>query len=220
MFKRSSSLGLRAIFSGNYSGITRLMAIGEPLIKLLFQQGEFTAAMATTTSEALFFYCFGLFAYSSIQVLNRSFYALKDTLTPVIVAAITIAGNIFLSINLSAGPMGHKGLALAYSLAGILNLVLLLTILRLKVGKLGGSKILLSFTISTGVSLLMYGVVRQATSYLLGILGFAFKLNLLISVSTGIVLGALFYAVLIYLFKLEESELVLNMLRQRFSGQA
>ncbi|HBQ27682.1 MAG TPA: murein biosynthesis integral membrane protein MurJ, partial [Syntrophomonas sp.] len=111
-------------------------------------------------------------------------------------------------------------LALAYSLAGILNLVLLLSILRLKVGKLGGNKIVLSFIISTGASLLMYGVVRETMNYLMGTLGLAFKLNLLISVSTGIIIGALFYAVLIYLFKLEESELVLNMIRKRFSGQA
>lgn len=220
MFKRSSSLGLRAIFLVTIPASLGLMAIGEPLIKLLFQQGEFTSAMATVTNEALFFYCFGLFAYSSIQLLNRSFYALKDTLTPVIVAAITIGCNIFLSINLSAGPMGYKGLALAYSLAGILNLVLLLSILRLKVGKLGGNKIVLSFIISTGASLLMYGVVRETMNYLMGTLGLAFKLNLLISVSTGIIIGALFYAVLIYLFKLEESELVLNMIRKRFSGQA
>jgi putative peptidoglycan lipid II flippase len=176
--------------------------------------------MANVTNEALFFYCFGLFAYSSIQVLNRSFYALRDTLTPVIVAAITIGCNIYLSINLSAGPMGYKGLALAYSLAGILSLVLLLAILRLKVGKLGGNKILLSLTISIGASLLMYGVVRQVMNYLLATLGLAFKLNLLISVSTGIMLGALLYAVIIYLFKLEESELVLNMIRKRLPGQA
>jgi len=73
MFKRSSSLGLRAIFLVTIPASLGLMAIGEPLIKLLFQQGQFTPAMATATNEALFFYCFGLFAYSSIQVLNRSF---------------------------------------------------------------------------------------------------------------------------------------------------
>lgn len=220
MFKRTSSLGLRAIFLVTIPASLGLMAIGEPLIKLLFQQGEFTPAMAAVTNDALFYYCFGLFAYSSIQLLNRSFYALRDTLTPVIVAAVTIACNIFLSIDLSAGPMGYKGLALAYSLAGILNLLLLLIILRLKVGRLGGNKIVFSFIISAGASLLMYGAVREATNYLMDALGLAFKLDLLISVSAGIILGALLYAVMIYLFKLEESEMILNMIRKRLSGQA
>ena len=56
MFKRSSSLGLRAIFLVTIPASLGLMAIGEPLIKLLFQQGEFTSAMANVTNEALFFY--------------------------------------------------------------------------------------------------------------------------------------------------------------------
>lgn len=219
MFKRSSSLGLRAIFLVTIPASLGLMAIGEPLIRLLFQQGEFTSAMVTATNEALFFYCIGLFAYSSIQVLNRSFYALKDTLTPVIAAAVTIGFNIFLSIKL-AQPMGHQGLALAYSLAGFVNLILLLTILRFKVGKLGGSKIVLSFVISTGASLLMYSAVRAVIDYLMGTLGLALKLNLLIGVSAGIILGAIFYAIIIYLFKLEESELVLKMVKKRLLHRA
>lgn len=219
MFKRTSSLGLRAIFLVTIPASLGLMAIGEPLIKLLFQQGEFTSAMAIATNEALFYYCIGLFAYSSIQVLNRSFYALKDTLTPVIAAAITIGFNIFLSLKL-VDPMGHTGLALAYSLAGFLNLVFLLTVLRVKVGKLGGSKIILSFSIATGASILMYGAVRLTIDYLMGVMGLALKFNLLVSVSAGIILGALLYAVIVYLFKLEESELILNMVRKRLPGRA
>ncbi|MGI5911404.1 MAG: murein biosynthesis integral membrane protein MurJ [Syntrophomonadaceae bacterium] len=214
MFKRSSSIGLRAIFLVTIPASLGLMALGEPLIKLLFEQGEFTTSMVTATNEALFYYCVGLFAYSSIQVLNRTFYALKDTLTPVIAAAITIGFNIFLSLQL-INPMGHKGLALAYSLAGFLNLIFLLVVLRVKVGKLGGSKIVLSLGIATGVSLVMYGVVRLTTVYLLNILKLAVKLNLLISIGSGILVGALFYAVLIYFFKLEESELILNILKRR-----
>jgi len=218
-FKRTSSLGVRAIFLVTIPASLGLMAIGEPLIKLLFQQGEFTAAMASATNDALFYYCIGLFAYSSIQVLNRSFYALKDTLTPVIAAAVTIAFNIFLSIEL-VKPMGHTGLALAYSLAGFVNLIFLLAVLRVKVGKLGGSKIILSLGIATGASLLMYAAVRFAINYLMGIMGLALKLNLLFSVGIGIMLGVLLYAIIVYLFKLEESELVLNMVRKRLPGRA
>jgi putative peptidoglycan lipid II flippase len=219
LFKRTSSLGLRAIFLVTIPASLGLMAIGEPLIKLLFQQGEFTAAMAAATNQALFFYCIGLFAYSSIQVLNRSFYALKDTLTPVIAATITIGFNIFLSMEL-VEPMGHTGLALAYSLAGFLNLVFLLTVLRVKVGKLGGSKIILSFAIAAGASLLMYAAVRFTVNHLMGLIDMTFKLNLLISVSVGMLVGALLYAVIVYWFKLEESELIINMVRKRLPGRA
>ncbi|MDD4550455.1 MAG: murein biosynthesis integral membrane protein MurJ [Syntrophomonadaceae bacterium] len=214
MFKRTGSLGLRAIFLVSIPASLGLIAIGEPLISLLFQQGEFTASMVTATNEALIYYCIGLFAYSAIQVLNRGFYALKDTLTPVIAAALTIAFNIILSIQLS-GSMGHKGLALAYSLAGFVNVIVLMIVLRKKVGKVGGIKIVTSFVIATGASLVMYGVVKFSTNFLLSRLILASKLNLLISVGTGICLGVLVYGVIIYLFKLEESELLLRMVRKR-----
>lgn len=219
MFKRTSSLGLRAIFLVSIPASLGLIALGEPIIRLLFEQGEFTASMVTATNEALIFYSVGLFAYSAIQVLNRSFYALKDTLTPVIAAALTIAFNIFLSIEL-VGPMGHRGLALAYSLAGFLNVVLLVLVLRKKVGKIGGTKIFASFFISVGASLVMYAVVRFISNYLLGLLVFASKLNLIISVVTGIGIGVIVYGVIIYLFKLEESELVLQMVKKKLPKRA
>ncbi len=219
MFKRTSSLGIRAIFLVSIPASLGLMAIGEPLIKLLFEQGEFTVSMTTATNQALIFYSTGLFAYSAIQVLNRSFYALKDTLTPVIAAVITIAFNIFLSIKL-VKPMGYEGLAFAYSLAGVLNMVLLLAALRLKVGKIGGAKIMASLLISTGASILMFVAVRFITIYLMSIMAFSTKLNLFISVSVGVASGVVIYGIIIYLFKLEESELLLNMLKKRMPERA
>jgi len=219
-FKRATSLGIRAIFLVSIPSSLGLIALGEPLIKLLFEQGEFTVAMVKATNEALVYYCLGLFAYSSIQVFNRSFYALKDTFTPVAAAFATIAFNIFLSVKL-VEPMGHKGLALAYSLAGILNIILLMVILRIKVGKMGGAKIMTSFCLSTGASFLMFVLVRHLIGYFDSALIFAHdKLALLFSVGAAICLGTVVYGFIIYLFKLEESELLLKMIRRKLPQKA
>ncbi len=214
MFKRTTSLGVRAIFLVTIPASLGLIALGEPLIRLLFEQGKFTAGAVTATNQALFYYSLGLFAYSAIQVLNRSFYALKDTLTPVIAAAVTIGLNIFLSLQL-VQPMGHQGLALAYSLAGFLNLIILLGMLRYKVGALGGTRLVTSFLISLGASLLMYGVVHYLVQALMGVLTLAPKITLLISVGSGVAAGMVVYAALVYFFHLEETELVLDMVRKR-----
>ncbi|MEN6348527.1 MAG: murein biosynthesis integral membrane protein MurJ [Syntrophomonas sp.] len=220
MFKRTTSLGIRAVFLLTVPASLGLMAIGEPLIKLLFEQGKFTAGAVSITNQALFYYCLGLFAYSSIQVLNRSFYALKDTLTPVVAAIVTIAFNILVSLKL-VGPMGHRGLALAYSLAGILSLLFLISVFRKKVGQIGGSKIAGSFAISLGASLAMYLVVRLVTYRLLDILDLgSSKMNLLFGVGGGMAVGVVVYTFIVYLFKLEETELVLGMIRKRFLKKA
>ncbi|MDD2619307.1 MAG: murein biosynthesis integral membrane protein MurJ [Syntrophomonadaceae bacterium] len=219
MFKRTSSLGIRAVFLLTIPASLGLMAIGEPVIRLLFEQGKFTASAVAITNEALLYYCIGLFAYSSLQVLNRSFYALKDTISPVIAAIITIAFNILLSLKL-VDTMGHTGLALSYSLAGILSLAFLLIILRFKIGKIGVSKIIKSFTISLGASLLMFVAVREVTAYFLNLLTLGNKLELLLGVGLGTLSGALVYGITIYLFKLEESELVLNLIRKKIRHTA
>lgn len=213
-FKRTTSLGIRSVFLVSIPASLGLIAVGEPVIKLLFQQGKFTGTMAASTSQALMYYCVGLFAYATLQVLNRSFYALKDTLTPVVAAALTIGLNILMSINL-VGPMGHRGLALAYSLAGIFNFLFLMVVLRIKIGKIGASQIIGSFLISLLASTAMFFTARLTLVNLLAVLTTPAKLSLLISTAVAITLGVAVYAIIVYLFKLEEFDMVLQMLRKK-----
>jgi len=216
-FRRHSSLGLRAIFLVTIPSAFGLAAIGEPLIKLLFQQGQFTAAMAHTTFQVLLYFCAGLAAYAGIMVLNRSFYAMKDTLTPLMAAGATIVLNVVLSLYLS-GLMGVKGLALAISLAGIFNCLVLAAALRLKAGPIGGRVLMRSLTVALLGSTAMYFVVNYSIQLLLPWLPWADKMNQLLAVTAGVSLGAAIYGLIIYGFKMEETELVLKMVRHRIPG--
>lgn len=213
-FKRTTSLGVRSVFLVIIPASLGLMAVGGPVLKLLFEQGQFTAQMVSATNQALTYYCVGLFAYAALQVLNRSFYALKDTFTPVIASVITIGLNILMSISLVA-PMGHRGLALAYSLAGIFNFLFLLVVLRLKIGKIGVSRISKSFLISLAASVVMYFAVRFTTDQLLAVLTWPDKINLLVGISAAIAVGIGIYTIIVYMFKLEELQMVLQMARKK-----
>lgn len=218
MFKRTTSLGLRAIFLVSIPASFGMAALGTHMISLLFEQGKFTGDMVETTYRVLIYYLLGLFAYSGIQVLNRSFYALKDTITPVIASALTIAANIVLSIIL-ANIMKAEGLALAYSLAGIINLLILILVLRFKAGRIDGAALIKGFLVSTGASVAMYLTVQQVVNLLYGMLYFVEKINLIISVGAGILAGIIVYAALVYLFKLEETEVVLSMVKKKLHRQ-
>jgi putative peptidoglycan lipid II flippase len=213
-FLRSSSLGLRAVFLLCIPASLGLIALGEPMIKLLFEHGEFTADMAHVTYQALLYYCIGIFAYSAVQLQNRSFFALKDTFTPVIASILTIALNILLAVKMH-GPLGVGGLALAYSLAGIFNFLFLLAVLRIKCGAIGGRKILISFCISTAASVIMFVAVRCSIQYMIAVIPLSHKLTELVSVGAGVGIGCLLYFLLVYWFKLEESQLVLAMIRKK-----
>lgn len=109
--------------------IAGLGAIAEPVIKLLFEHGQFTAADTQRTVYALLWYLPGLLGYALVYLLTRAFYALQDTRTPVVVGAIAVAFNVILDYAL-VGPLGVGGLALATSLAGLLNAGLLWGILQ------------------------------------------------------------------------------------------
>jgi len=77
------------------------------------------------TASAVLAYASGLWAFAGVRIAASSFYAMKDTATPVRIAAIAMAANILLSLALM-GPLAHAGLALATALAAMLNLSLLL----------------------------------------------------------------------------------------------
>jgi len=135
-----------------------LIILREPIIALLFQRGEFSFQAAQLTARALLYYAIGLWAFSAVRIVAATFFALKDTRTPMIMATISILANIVLGIVLM-GPLGHGGLALATSLASVLNLGLLVYALRRKLGSLGWRRIAQSACKTLGNAAIMGAVV-------------------------------------------------------------
>ena len=213
-FKRTMSLGVRTIIFVTLPAAAGLIALRTPIIRVLFQQGLFTAEDTQATAYALLFYCIGLFAYSAIQLLNRVFYSLQDTKTPVAIGILTIVVNIVLNYLLIK-PLAHGGLALAYSLAGIVNMVGLLYILRKKIGAIDGKKMLISFIQTLAVSVLTGLAAFGAAHYMAVLVNTATKLGQIMQVGVGIGAGTLVFAVLVLLLKMEEGELAMSLLLKR-----
>jgi putative peptidoglycan lipid II flippase len=213
-FRRTFSLGIRSINYLTLPCVAGLIAIGLPVIRLFFEMGNFAPESSAATAAALYYYSLGIVGYAGSMVLNRVYYALKDTKTPVIVGVATVFLNIVLNIWL-VGPMGHRGLALAYSLVGLINMLALLFLLKAKLGHIDGRRIAISAggaavaSLATGVT--AYGVVVL----LEGFLGVAAKTSQLITVGGAIGAGVLVYFILSYLFKLEEFQMVLGLVNKR-----
>jgi putative peptidoglycan lipid II flippase len=112
--------------------------LGMPIVRALFERGQFTAESTAMTSEALIFYAFGLAAFAAAEILVRTFYATRDTRTPVLVGVAAVAANVALGwalINLGAGL---NGLAIAFSTANTIEVALLLMLLGRRLGGIGG----------------------------------------------------------------------------------
>jgi len=128
-----------------------LVVLGHPIVRLLFQRGEFTASDAVLTTQALAGYAVGLPAFSATRLAAQTFYALGDTRTPVWAGLVSVAANIALALLLM-WPLKHAGLALASSLSAYINLALLYWLLRRRLGRLGSRETLQSLARTAAAS--------------------------------------------------------------------
>jgi putative peptidoglycan lipid II flippase len=96
-----------------------LIALAEPIIRLFFERGEFSAESTRMTAFALRFYALGLLGHATVEIVDRVFYAFHDTWTPVKVAVGAIVANLGLSVVLMRTPLNYGGLALANALAAV-----------------------------------------------------------------------------------------------------
>ncbi|MBI1821062.1 MAG: murein biosynthesis integral membrane protein MurJ [Nitrospirae bacterium] len=159
--KESFSFGLRLVFFIAFPATIGLVFLRVPIVQILFQHGDFTFAATQGTATAVFYYALGLWAFAGVRIVVPVFYALQDTKTPVKIAVASLFANILFSLILM-GPLQHGGLALATSLASVLNMGLLVWILRKKIGNLGFRKILQSHLkvifSSIGIAVICYWV--------------------------------------------------------------
>jgi putative peptidoglycan lipid II flippase len=113
-----------------------LIALAEPIVRIIFERGKFDSYSTGITSSALFFYAFGLLSCCLVKIFVNVFYAMQDTRTPVKIMGVSVALNVALSLALM-GPLKIGGLALASSVSATLNLLLLYRALRRRIGPLG-----------------------------------------------------------------------------------
>jgi len=106
-----------------------LAVIPLELVSVLFERLAFDAESARGTAAALRAFAFGLPAFVLVKVFSPGFFAREDTVTPMKVGAAAVAVNVAASLALFPF-FGHVGIAIATSLAGWVNALLLYWLLN------------------------------------------------------------------------------------------
>jgi putative peptidoglycan lipid II flippase len=215
-FARTINFLLRSVFFLLLPASAGLIALSKPITRILLERGAFSAYSTHITSSALFFYSFGLLAYGAIKILVNGFYSMQDTKTPVKVAAVSLFVNIVLSIMLMF-RLKVGGLALANSLSGILNAVMLYILLKRSTGTLYEKVLLASLSKILPASILT-GIFARWVYYI-----FSTKVSMYDSLAYSIIgllssiAGAIiFYIIACWLFRIKElSELRSWILKKR-----
>jgi putative peptidoglycan lipid II flippase len=138
------SSGLRMMLMLNVPATAGLVALATPIVDLLFRRGRFTAEDTAATAAAVLFYAPGLIGYSAVKLAVPTFYALKESRTPVIVSALTVGLNVVLNVTL-VHVMGYRGLALGTAIAALFNASALLWLLRRRLGGIDGNRVAVVF---------------------------------------------------------------------------
>ena len=124
-FSATIDWALRMVLLVGVPAALALAILAEPLIATLFLYGAMTAPDVIQAAAALQAYSLGVLTFMLIKVLAPGFFARQDLKTPVRIAIICMVVNMVLNLLLIL-PLQHVGLALATSLASMLNTGLLL----------------------------------------------------------------------------------------------
>jgi putative peptidoglycan lipid II flippase len=207
------SATLRAVSFLSIPATIGLLVLGRPLVELLFERGAFDASSTADVIWALAFFALGLVGHASLEIISRAFYALHDTFTPVWVGSLAMALNLALSLTLpgafmAQGWIAHGGLALANSIATLLETAALLVLIRGRLGNIEGKRTLVAFA-KSGLAALAMGAV------LLGWRALLPNAPALLVSGGGIALGIVIYLGAALLLRAEELQVVIDIIRSR-----
>jgi len=189
-----------------------LIVLDQNIIRLLFERGAFDARATYLTAGALKFYSLGLFAIAASPIVARTFYSFQDTVTPVVVSFISIGMNIIFNAIL-VKVMALEGLALATSISGSISFILLIYLLRRKVGSIRGKVLIVDFLKITISSMIMGVFVWFLKNWL-----YRYRLDgiyELLTLGFIIIAGCLVYIFLIFLLKIEGGKQLEEIIRRR-----
>lgn len=122
--KDSFSFGFKFLSFFTLPSTVGLIVLSYPIVRLFYEHGLFSSYDTLITETALIGYSIGLFATSILRLVVSSFYALKDTKTPLKIGVFIVALNIILDLIL-VRFFAHAGIALATSISAILHLIIL-----------------------------------------------------------------------------------------------
>lgn len=163
-YKRVVNQSVRAILLLVMPSAVVMLVLAEPVVALVYGGGELRITDIQATGFLLSLFAWGIIAVSLVQFISRAFYALHDTLTPVVIQAGMVVLNVgFALACIYWTPLSFGGVAIAFSLSMILTLLLMLVALRRRIGLIGGWRLFTSLW-----KTLLASVVMGAVMYLVG----------------------------------------------------
>jgi putative peptidoglycan lipid II flippase len=159
------SQAVRMMLMLNVPATFGLMCLAGPIVELLVEYRSVNAQNTLGIAAALMGYAPGLVGYSAVKIASPTFYALKDSRTPVTIGMVCIVLNVALNLLLVRTSLSYAGLALGTGIAAIANAVLLFWMLRRRLGGLDDRRVITALVkvllASAAMAAVAWGVEHQ-----------------------------------------------------------
>jgi len=182
--------------------------LSEPIIRTLFERGQFDSSATLVTSRVLSFYAIGMLASGIIDVVIRVFYSLQDTKTPMKNSLLCVFLNIIFNLIL-VRFLKAPGLALGSSLSSIFAVTFLMYNLRKKIGRLHAKNMIITFFKTLFASGIMATVVLFTFDKIS-------QTNEIIALLISTSIGAIVYVIIIIQLKIDATDYILDVVKSRF----
>lgn len=183
--------------------------LSEPIIRLLFQGGNFNAESTKITASVLIYYIPALLGQTIIQMINRGYYSLKNTFTPIIITLVQVILNIILNKILSQ-YMGLQGLALATTISSFVAAFVAIILFSKKYGNIG-NKILIISMIKILIASSIMGVATYYSYHSL------FNLNYVLALTISLLISIFVYTISIIFIRIPHLIKILNLVYKKFN---
>jgi putative peptidoglycan lipid II flippase len=217
--RRAVGNGMRQINLLLIPAAAFMIALPAPIVRVLFQRGEFNATSTHLVSIALFWFAFSLPFGGLNLLLTRTFFAVQRPWIPTTLAAINIVVDIVVSIGLYE-PLGIAGLIIGTISANVVMFALQFTRVRKGLGgRLEGAQTSMITVRILAAAALLGGVSWAVWKLLEELLGVSLPAQI-VSVGGAGLAGVLVYARAVLAMRIPEAHQVGNMIRARLGSGA
>jgi putative peptidoglycan lipid II flippase len=204
--------GMRQILFVLVPAAAAILVLSEPMIRLVYQRGEFTPEQTTLVATALFWFAFSLPTNGLFLLLTRTFFSLQRPWVPTAIAGANLAVTALAALGLY--HLGVGGIVAATAIATAASVLLQMAILRrllngLELGRLleTGIRITIAAAALAAVSFGVWDLLDELLGRGLG--------GQIASLGTALSLGGLVYLLAARLLRIAELEQITRMLRRR-----
>jgi putative peptidoglycan lipid II flippase len=139
-FKEGLRQGLRLALLEGLPASVGLVLVAQPAVQVLFERGRFTPHDTQLVAGSLRFFASAIWAFSLAQILNRAFYSLRDTWTPLAMSLLTLAADLGVKLCL-IWSMGEQGMAVGTAVSFTMQVIVMVVLLQRRIGSLELGKV-------------------------------------------------------------------------------